>query len=221
MLNIAIDGPAGAGKSTIAKAVAKALDILYLDTGAMYRALAWKALKLGLDPSKEEDILPILPETNIFAKNIDGTQHTFVDGEDVSSLIRTQAVGKGASDIGVHPPVRMKLAGEQQKIAKQCDVIMDGRDIGTCVMPDAPYKFYVTASVSERARRRLKELQEKGLYLGKELKQVEEEIAARDYTDSHRECMPLRQAEDAILVDTTHMDIQQAVDCVLSYIKKK
>lgn len=219
-INIAIDGPAGAGKSTIAKAVAAHLGILHLDTGAMYRAMALKALRRGIEPGDAAAVTPLLADTEIFAKNIDGVQHTYLDGEDVSFLIRTQEVGKGASDIGVIPAVRLKLAGLQQQIAKQSDVVMDGRDIGSYVMPDAPYKFYITASVSERAKRRLRELQAKGQYLDVSLGRMEAEISARDYTDSHREFAPLRQAQDAVFVDTTDMDIQTAIACVLGHIKE-
>jgi len=216
-LQIAIDGPAGAGKSTIAKAVAKELDILYLDTGAMYRTMALFALEQGIDPQDAEGVLPLLEKANITVQYLDGTQHTFLNGEDVSSRIRTQQVSKGASDIGVHPAVRMKLSELQRNVGEQMPVVMDGRDIGTYVLPNAPFKFYVTASSRARAERRLLDLHKQGQDMP--LDQLEQEIIARDYTDSHREFAPLRQAEDALLLDTTDMTAQEAIDTVLSHIK--
>ena len=216
-LQIAIDGPAGAGKSTIAKAVAKELDILYLDTGAMYRTMALFALEQGIDPQDAEGVLPLLEKANITVQYLDGTQHTFLNGEDVSSRIRTQQVSKGASDIGVHSAVRMKLSELQRSVGEQMPVVMDGRDIGTYVLPNAPFKFYVTASSRARAERRLLDLHKQGQDMP--LDQLEQEIIARDYTDSHREFAPLRQAEDALLLDTTDMTAQEAIDTVLSHIK--
>ncbi len=219
-LNIAIDGPAGAGKSTIAKAVAKELGILYLDTGAMYRAMALCALRAGVDPNDAARVLPLLAVTEIFAKCIDGVQHTYLNGEDVSGLIRTPEVSKGASDIAVIPAVRIKLAQTQRKIALESDVVMDGREIGSYVIPETPYKFYVTASVAERARRRLAELREKGQYIDVTPEAMQSEIAARDHTDSTREFAPLKRMPDAVLIDTTEMDIPTAVSAVLSRIER-
>lgn len=219
-LNIAIDGPAGAGKSTIAKAVAKELGILYLDTGAMYRALALKALRLGIDPNDNECVVPMLPGTTVSVYNEDGVQHTLLDGEDVSSCIRTQEVSKGASDIGVIPQVRVKLVECQREIAKNNDVVMEGRDMGSYVIPETPYKFYVTASSDERARRRLHELHEKGLEEGRTHEQLKKEIEARDYTDSHRAMAPLIHLPDALMIDTTHMGVQEAVNAVLSHVRR-
>ncbi|MDD4076225.1 MAG: (d)CMP kinase [Eubacteriales bacterium] len=219
-LNIAIDGPAGAGKSTIAKAVAKELGILYLDTGAMYRAMALCALRAGVDPNDAARVLPLLEVTDIFAKCIDGVQHTFLNGEDVSGLIRTPEVSKGASDIAVIPAVRVKLAQTQRNIAMESDVVMDGREIGSYVIPQTPYKFFVTASVEERARRRLAELREKGQYNDVSQEEMQSEIAARDHTDSTRAFAPLKRMPDAVLIDTTDMDIPTAVRAVLSRIKR-
>lgn len=219
-INIAIDGPAGAGKSTLAKLIAERLNILHLDTGAMYRAMALKALRSGIEPRDASRVLPLLPKTEITVKNIDGVQHTYLDGEDVSNLIRTPEASKGASDIGVIPEVRMKLAESQRKFAEKYDVIMDGREIGSFVLPDAPYKFYVTASADERARRRLLELQEKGIGLDKTLASMREEILARDHTDSTRAFAPLVQVEDAILIDTTELSVEEAVEAVLRHIKR-
>ncbi len=218
--NIAIDGPAGAGKSTIAKAIAERLGILYLDTGAMYRALALKAIREGIEPGDASGVIPMLSRTEITARYVDGTQHTYLDGEDVTGLIRTPEISKGASDIGVIPEVRAKMVQAQQGIAAQADVVMDGRDICAYVLPKSKNKFYVTASAEERAKRRLLEMRAKGEYLTVSLEEMQEEIEKRDYNDSHRACSPLVQAEDAILIDTTHMDIASAVEALLSKLKK-
>ena len=217
-INIAIDGPAGAGKSTIAKAIANQLGILYLDTGAMYRAIALKALQMGILPGDRDAVLPILPDTDITAVNEGGAQHTYLDGRDVSATIRTQEVAKGASDISAIPEVRIKLVELQRKVADTSHVVMDGRDIGSYVLPHAKYKFYITASVEERAKRRLLELQEKGQYLDRDLIFVMEEIAQRDNNDSTRKFAPLVRVPDAILIDTTAMDIPTAVSAVLSLL---
>ncbi len=217
-LNIAIDGPAGAGKSTIAKAVAKELNILCLDTGAMYRALALKALRLNIDPNDASRIVPLLPQTEIGVTSAGGIQHTLLDGEDVSALIRTQEAAKGASDIGVIPEVRVKLAQCQREIARANDVVMEGRDMGSYVIPETPHKFYITASSDERARRRLREMQEKGLEQNKTLEEMKREIEARDYTDSHRAFAPLTRMPDAVYLDTTGMSIKETVAAVLAHI---
>lgn len=219
-INIAIDGPAGAGKSTVARMVAEELSILHLDTGAMYRAMALKALRLGISPGDASGVLPLLPKTEITVESIDGVQHTYLDGEDVSMLIRTPEVSKGASDIGVIPEVRIKLAESQREFAKEHDVIMDGREIGSFVLPDAPYKFYVTASADERARRRLLELQEKGLGMDKTLESLRKEILARDHTDSTRAFAPLVRVPDAVLIDTTNMSASEAAAEVLRRVNK-
>lgn len=217
-IHTAIDGPAGAGKSTVAKHIAERLSILHLDTGAMYRAMALKALRLGIEPGDAEHVLPLLPRTEITVENKNGIQHTYLDGEDVSVLIRTPEVAKGASDIGVIPEVRIKLAESQRQFAQEHDVIMDGREIGSFVLPDAPYKFYVTASAEERARRRLAELREKGLGMDKTLQSLQEEILARDHTDSTRAFAPLVRVPEAVLIDTTDMSIDDAVNEVLRCI---
>ena len=214
MINIAIDGPAGAGKSTVARAVAKKLGILYLDTGAMYRAMALKAMREGIDPNDKEQVLPLLECTEIYAKNIGGTQHTYLDGEDVSGLIRTPEISRGASDISAIPDVRIKLAQIQRNIAHTSDVVMDGREIGSYVIPECENKFYVTASVDERARRRLLELKEKGRDNG-----MAKDIAERDYNDSHRAFAPLLRVPEAILIDTTDLTIDEAVNAVLKNLK--
>ena len=219
MINIAIDGPAGAGKSTVARAVAKKLGILYLDTGAMYRAMALKAMREGIDPNDKEQVLPILECTEIYAKNIGGTQHTYLDGEDISGLIRTPEISRGASDISAIPDVRIKLAQIQRNIAHTSDVVMDGREIGSYVIPECENKFYVTASVDERARRRLLELKEKGRDNGMTAEDMAKDIAERDYNDSHRAFAPLLRLPEAILIDTTDLTIDEAVNAVLKNLK--
>lgn len=219
MINIAIDGPAGAGKSTVARAVAKKLGILYLDTGAMYRAMALKAMQEGIDPNDKEQVLPLLECTEIYAKNIGGTQHTYLDGEDVSGLIRTPEISRGASDISAIPDVRIKLAQIQRNIAHTSDVVMDGREIGSYVIPECKNKFYVTASVDERARRRLLELKEKGRDNGMTVEDMAKDIAERDYNDSHRAFAPLLRLPEAILIDTTDLTIDEAVNAVLKNLK--
>ena len=219
MINIAIDGPAGAGKSTVARAVAKKLGILYLDTGAMYRAMALKAMREGIDPNDKEQVLPLLECTEIYAKNIGGTQHTYLDGEDVSGLIRTPEISRGASDISAIPDVRIKLAQIQRNIAHTSDVVMDGREIGSYVIPECENKFYVTSSVDERARRRLLELKEKGRDNGMTVEDMAKDIAERDYNDSHRAFAPLLRLPEAILIDTTDLTIDEAVNAVLKNLK--
>lgn len=218
-INIAIDGPAGAGKSTVAKAVARELGILHLDTGAMYRAMALKAIRAGAEPGSEAEVAPLIDGTAISVRYEESGQRTLLDGEDVTGLIRTERVSKGASDIGVIPAVRIKLASLQQEIARTTDVVMDGRDIGSYVMPDTPYKFYITAAPEARARRRLEELSNKGQGAGVSFEAMLREIESRDYTDSHREFAPLTRMPDAVLIDTTNMDIPTAIAAVMQYLK--
>ncbi len=216
-MNIALDGPAGAGKSTLAKELAKALNIHYLDTGAMYRALAYKVLSMGKDPSKREDVEEFL-STQITVAFMDGEQHVFADGEDVTQHIRTPQVSNGASAIAVFPQVRVKLVETQRKVADAYDLVMDGRDIGTYVLPQCKNKFFITANSYERAKRRLSDLQSAGIET--DLEALEKEIIARDETDSKREFAPLRCCEDAILVDTTHMSIDEALRYILDKIEE-
>lgn len=218
-LNIAIDGPAGAGKSTIAKALAKELHILYLDTGAMYRALALKAIRGGIDPNDRERVIPMLKDTTVSVASKNGAQRTLLDGEDVSDLIRTQQIAKGASDISAIPEVRLKLVACQQEIAEKNDVVMEGRDMGSYVIPHTPHKFYVTATSDERAKRRRRELAAKGAELDKTHEQIRSEIETRDYNDSHRTFAPLTRTPDAVLIDTTEMSIEEAVAAVLAHIR--
>ncbi len=217
--NIAIDGPAGAGKSTIAKAAAKKLGFIYVDTGAMYRAMAVYFLDRGIGSQEEEKIREACNSAEITIRHEDGRQQVFLNGENVSGRIRTQEVGEMASRISVYLPVREKLVKLQQQLAKTSQVIMDGRDIGTCVLQDAQAKIYLTASTRVRAERRLKELLEKGLECS--LEEIEEEIKERDYRDMHREQSPLRQAEDAVLLDTSQMDPEQVTERIIAIAKER
>ncbi len=213
MIQIAIDGPAGAGKSTVAKEVAKRLGIHYLDTGAMYRAMAVAVLEQGIDICEHEKVQQALEKIEISVVYTQKGQRVLANGLDLTDKIRTPQATKGSSDIAVIPAVRLALVAIQRDVAKRYDIIMDGRDIGTYVLPKAKAKFFITASVQERAKRRYMELKAGGQE--RPIEQLEAEIAARDKTDSEREFAPLRQAEDAILVDTTHMSIEEVVRFVV------
>lgn len=215
--NIALDGPSGAGKSTVAKALAKRLDIIYLDTGAMYRSLAYVAVKHGIDVNDEDAVKPMLD--NLDMKIITGdSQQIIVNGENVTPFIREHYVSKAASDISALPSVRIKLVELQREIAKNDCVVLDGRDIGTYVLPDAKYKFFITATPEVRAKRRFEELKAKDDAPSYE--KVLEDIKVRDYNDSHRAFAPLKQADDAVLVDTTNMSIDEVIDFVLNKMEK-
>ena len=218
-INIAIDGPAGAGKSTIAKMLAKELGYVYVDTGAMYRAMAYYFLQQGIDKEDEAAINAAVDGVDVTIRYEDGSQMVLVNGADVTGSLRTEQVGNMASSTSVYPAVRVKLVALQQKLAKTADVIMDGRDIGTCVLPDAQVKIYLTASVETRAKRRYDELVEKGEPA--DLTKIEEDIKERDYRDMHREMSPLRQADDAVLVDSSDMSIEQVVSAILGIVKEK
>ena len=215
--NIAIDGPAGAGKSTIAKEVARRLGFIYVDTGAMYRAMALFLLRRGLKNQKavEEECR----QAQISLAYEDGAQQVILNGENVTGLIRTEEVGNMASATSVYMPVREKLVQLQQELAARENVIMDGRDIGTCVLPDAPVKIYLTASVQVRALRRFKELQGKGIDCS--LEEIEKDIRARDEQDMNREHSPLRQAADAVLIDSSAMTIQEVIDAIIREAENK
>ncbi len=215
--NVAIDGPAGAGKSTIAKAVAAKMGYVYVDTGAMYRAMALYFLQRGISADDEVGIASQVDNITVTIKYVDGAQHVILNDEDVTGLIRTEEVGNMASATSVYAPVRRKLVALQQELAASCDVIMDGRDIGTVVLPRADVKIFLTASVECRANRRYKELMEKGQ--NADLKQIAADIEDRDYRDSHREISPLKQADDAILLDSSDMTIDEVVDKIISYCK--
>ncbi len=216
---IALDGPAGAGKSTIAKIIAKRLGLPYLDTGAMYRAMALCALGEGVSLTDAEKVDELLNRTDIRVAYLADGQHVFVNGEDVTGRLREEEIGKGASLISKLRCVRDKLAGMQRDIAHETHAVLDGREIGTFVIPETPYKFYVTATAEERAMRRVRQLEEKGEKPDYEL--ILKDIVARDYQDSHRDYAPLKQAEDAVLIDTTHMTIDEAVEAVLKALEAK
>ena len=211
-MNIAIDGPAGAGKSTIAKRLAKKLGFIYVDTGAMYRAMAYYFLQHNIDAKDENAIAAACPEVDVTITYENGEQQVLLNGENVNGVIRNEEVGNMASSTSVYPVVRKKLVELQRQLAKSADVIMDGRDIGTCVLPDAQVKIYLTASSATRAKRRYDELTEKGVSC--DLAEIEKDIIDRDYRDMHRETSPLRQAEDAVLVDSSEMNIDEVVDAI-------
>lgn len=218
IFSVAIDGPAGAGKSTVAKGVAKRLGIVYVDTGAMYRAIGLKTIRLGIPSDDPVSVCAIIEETDVSIAFIDGMQHVLLDGEDVSSLIRTQEVSNAASKVSAIPEVRFKMVELQQKLAKNTSLTMDGRDICQYVLPGAEYKFYVTASPEQRTLRRYKELEQKGQLNGMNFNELLLEMAERDKRDSGRDCMPLKKAPDAILIDTTYMNIEESIDAVMKYI---
>lgn len=217
-INIAIDGPAGAGKSTVAKAISKELSIIYLDTGAMYRAVALKAILSGIDTKDEADLAALVNDIDIKIEYQGNEQRIFLDGKDVSGDIRTAEVSIGASNVAVIPAVRLKLVELQREIAANNDVVMDGRDIGTYVLPNAKYKFFLTASLDERAKRRFDEMIEKGMSASS-FDDVRKDIAYRDKNDSTRAFAPLSRAQDALEIDTTHLSPFQVVEIILPYIK--
>lgn len=216
-MNIAIDGPVGAGKSSIADAVAKKLNILHLDTGAMYRAFGLHALRSGVDVNNAQALKALLEELDIQVRYANGEQATLLFGEDVSALIRAGEVSAAASAVSRWPAVRRWMVKRQQMLAQTADMLIDGRDIGTVVLKDSPCKIYLTAAAEERARRRYVQQTQKGDMTPYE--QVLDELNARDYQDMHRETDPLRQAADAVLVDTTHMTIEESVDAIVKIVE--
>ncbi len=216
---VAVDGPAGSGKSTVAKEIAKALGILYIDTGAMYRTVGMACLKKGIDPADEGAVVASLDDLDMKIFPEAGGQRILLDGEDITSHIRTEEIGKAASSVAAYQKVREKLVEIQQGLAKEQSVIMDGRDIGTKVLPDAEVKIYLDASVEERAKRRVGELEAQGKTADLEI--IREEIAHRDYQDMHRENSPLCRAEDAVNVDTTGLDIPAVTEKLLALIAEK
>ena len=218
-MNIAIDGPSGAGKSTIAKELAKRLNITYLDTGAMYRTVALKSLLLGVDVTDEERVKAFLPSVNLDIKYIDGTQHVYLDGKDVSKEIREHRMSKAASDISRIPAVRLHLVEMQRALAAKYDCVLDGRDITSYVLPNADYKFFITASPEVRAKRRYEELAAKGEIV--DFSVLLNDIKQRDYNDSHRDFAPLTRTEDSVYIDTSDLTISEVLDLVASYIKEK
>ena len=219
-VNIAIDGPSGAGKSSAAKALAKKLGYLYIDTGALYRAIGLYAIRQNVVDMKKADLVsPLLKDIDVSLRFVEGEQRVYLNGEDVSGLIRTQPVAQAASDVSAHPVVRTFLLDLQRKMAAEHDVLMDGRDIGTVILPQAQVKFFLTANASARARRRTLELQAKGI--AADFDTVLREIEQRDANDSSRATAPLKAADDAVLVDNSDMDEAQTVDYMCKIIKEK
>jgi cytidylate kinase len=219
-LNIAIDGPSGAGKSTLAKAVANKLNIRYLDTGSMYRAMALFAMRLGVSVGDEASLETILNEADIRILYDERGQRVLLGGEDVTDMLRTQEIGMGASTVSKHPCVREKLAELQREVGRNYDVVMDGRDITTNVLPHAKYKFFVTATPEIRAERRLEELRLRGI-MTETYESVLSDIKARDQQDSTRAYMPLRRTEDSVLIDTTGLEPEETLEKVLNIISEK
>lgn len=217
--NIAIDGPAGAGKSTIAKKVAKELSFIYVDTGAMYRAIALYLIRSKVSPADQEALKKACENIEITISYQNGEQQVILNGENITGLIRTEEVGNMASTASAHSPVREKLLDLQRDLARNSDVLMDGRDIGTNVLPDAQLKIYLTASSATRARRRYLELQQKGEDCL--LDEIERDIIERDQRDMNRDIAPLKQAEDAILLDSSDMGIDQVVERILTLYKER
>lgn len=218
-INCALDGPSGAGKSTVAKAVAKSLGFVYVDTGALYRAIGLYATRKGACTTSAEEVVPLLNEINVELKYKDGTQIVLLNGEDVSTAIRVNEISMAASNVSAIPEVRAFLLGLQRDIAAKNDIIMDGRDIGTVILPNADVKVFMTASAEERANRRYKELIEKGQNVTYD--EILNDINQRDYNDSHRATAPLKKADDAIELDTSDMSIDEVVEAISDIIKKK
>ncbi len=217
--SIAIDGPAGAGKSTIARRVAARLSFIYVDTGAMYRAMGLYFLEKGISPEDAAAIEAAVEDISVSIRYENGEQQVWLNGKDVSGQIRREEVGNMASRTSANARVRKKLVALQRELAKNENVVMDGRDIGTCVLPDATVKIYLTADPAERARRRYLELKEKGVEGN--LQEIEADIRERDHRDMTREISPLRRADDAVLVDASHMSIDQVTDAVLAAYEEK
>lgn len=217
-VNIAIDGPAGAGKSTIAKAVAKELEFIYVDTGAMYRAIALYLLQQGISPKETEKMEEACAKAEISIIYEEGAQQVLLNGENVTGLLRQEEVGNMASVSSANPKIREKLVELQRILASRENVVMDGRDIGTCVLPNAQVKVYLTASARTRALRRCKELEEKGISCV--LEEIEADINERDHRDMTREISPLKQAEDAVLLDSSDMTIEEVKEAIISLYKK-
>lgn len=218
-INVAIDGPAGAGKSSVSKLVAKELGYIYVDTGALYRTVGLYSIRKGYDTKDAEKVISTLDDIKVELKFVDGTQHVFLNGEDVSDAIRTPEASMGASNVSAIPKVREFLFDLQRNIAKENDCLMDGRDIGTVVLPDAQIKIFLTASPEARAQRRYKELIEKGENV--DFQDVLDDINKRDYQDSHREIAPLKQADDAILVDNSGCNLEEGAQLIIDVINEK
>ena len=219
MKAVAIDGPAGAGKSTIAKAVAAKQQFIYVDTGALYRSIGLYAVRCGKDYADGTQVVPLLPEISLQLRYVEGIQRVFLNGEDVSDLIRTPEIAMAASGVSAIPQVREFLFDLQRDMAKENNVVMDGRDIGTVVLPDADVKIFLTASPEARAHRRYDEHLAKGEKVSYD--DILQDVITRDYNDSHRAVAPLKQAEDAVLVDTTNLDLEQSIQTVMKIVEEK
>ena len=219
-ISVAIDGPSGAGKSTIARSLAAKLGYLYVDTGAIYRTIGYHVFSKGIDPKDEAAVTAELPSIEVkLTYGEDGLQHMLLNGQDVTKEIRLPEISMYASAVSAHPPVRAFLLEMQRQLARTSNVIMDGRDIGTVVLPDATVKVFLTASAEERARRRCLELEQRGT--PEPFEKVLKEIEERDWNDSHRAVAPLKQAEDAVLLDTTKLNFEQSEDALLKIIEEK
>lgn len=218
MFNVAIDGPAGAGKSTIAKAAAKELGFIYVDTGALYRAIAYNAVTKGVIDDTQK-IIDMLADTNVELKYVDGVQAVYLNGDDVSAFIRTPEISMGASKVSAIPQVREFLLNLQRDIAQKNNVIMDGRDIATVVLPNADVKIFLFASPECRAQRRYKELMEKGEDVS--LEDVLADVNQRDYQDSHREIAPLKPSEDSVMADTSKLNLEESIQLIIDIIKER
>ena len=219
MISVAIDGPSGAGKSSLAKRLAKELGYLYVDTGAMYRAIGLYAKRAGADTKNAAAVEALLPRVRVELKYVDGAQRVLLCGEDVSEAIRAEEIGMAASDVSAHPAVRRFLLDTQRNMALTHDLLMDGRDIGTVILPNATVKIFLTASPEARAKRRMLELQQKGQPA--EYETVLEDIRQRDWQDTHRETAPLKQAEDAVLVDTSELDFEESFQALKKLILER
>lgn len=217
--SIALDGPSGAGKSTVARALAQRLSATYLDTGAMYRAVALYVLENNALPDAPEQVIPLLEQIDIQIQFTDAGQRVLLNGKDVSEAIRQNPISPAASKVAAIPEVRTRLVAMQREMARQCSVVMDGRDIGTCVLPEATLKIFLTASVEERARRRYEELLQKGEQV--DLEELKRQMTERDYNDSHRAASPLRRAEDALELDSTGMEVSQVVEKIAALLQTK
>ncbi len=219
MINVAIDGPAGAGKSTVARAAAKELGFIYVDTGALYRAVGVYCLRKNIETTDAQGVGAVLPEISVELKFLDGVQHVYLNGDDVSTEIRLPEASMAASNVSAIPSVRAFLFDLQRDIAAKNNCIMDGRDIGTVVLPNAQVKIFLTADDEERAMRRYKELQEKGSNVT--FQEVLDDLRVRDYNDSHREIAPLKPAEDSVTVNTTGYTLEESIDKIIEIIKGK
>lgn len=219
-MQVAIDGPASAGKSTVAKIIAKKLSFVYIDTGAMYRACTVIARNHKLSYDDEDEILKAIDQDGIELKSVNGEQKVFSAGKDISLEIRTPEISANVSQVSALPKIREKMTSLQRKMAGETNVIMDGRDIGTTVLPNAEVKIFLVASARSRAERRMLDLKQRGIKTEQTVDEIEKDIAARDYKDSHRKISPLKKADDAIEIDTTKMTVDQVVDSILAEIKK-